>query len=334
MKTIILCLLLSLSISASDFNIPQSISKEAQEVVKSFTLKNRNSISPEADDFKGWKRAYQANEDAMKPLSEAIVSKLDASIRRYSLGGVKVIEIEPKGYKESKKLLIYVHGGGYTFFSAYSTLQSAVPVADATTLKVISIDYTLAPKSKWKNTTQEIVSVIKALKKQGYKLKDMAIYGDSAGGGLAAGAVLRARDEGVGLVGAVVLWSPWADITQTGDSYQTLKKASPLLYYPKNLKYCADAYADEEDQKHPYVSPVYGDYSKGFPPTLIQVGTKEIFLSNAVREYRAIKDAGIEVEIDPYEGMWHVFQAFHWELPESYLARENMARFLKKQLSL
>ena len=91
---------------------------------------------------------------------------------------------------------------------------------------------------------------------------------------------------------AVVLWSPWSDITETGDTYVTLQDADPILVYKKNLKHAAEAYADPKDQSHPYVSPVHGDYSKGFPPTLIQVGTKEIFFSNAVRHYQALDQAG------------------------------------------
>jgi len=82
------------------------------------------------------------------------------------------------------------------------------------------------------------------------------------------------------------------------------------LVYEYSLKHAADAYADPEDQKRPYVSPDYGDYAHGFPPTLIQVGTTEIFLSNAIRHDQTLADAGVPVKSDPYEGMWHVFQAF------------------------
>ena len=160
----------------------------------------------------------------------------------------------------------------------------------------------------------------------------MAVYGESAGGGLAAGAVLKMRDQGLGMPAAVVLWSPWSDITETGDSYATLKEADPLLYYPGNLKHCADAYAAPADQKHPYVSPVYGDYSRGFPPTLIQAGTKEIFLSNAVRHYQALDIAGIPVKLDLYEGMWHIFQVFNHDLPESKMARKKVKAFLGRHV--
>ena len=102
------------------------------------------------------------------------------------------------------------------------------------------------------------------------------------------------------------------------------------FYVPTTVS--AEAQAPPEDQKHPYVSPVYGDYSKGFPPTLIQAGTKETFLSNAIRHYQVLDQAGIPVKLDLYEGMWHVFQAFPWWLPESRLARQKVGRFLDQNL--
>ena len=180
--------------------------------------------------------------------------------------------------------------------------------------------------------SDEVVTVFRALKDQGFAMGDIAIYGDSAGGGLAAGSVLKLRDAGLGMPAAVVLWSPWADITETGDTYVTLKDAEPNYLYEKVLGPSADAYADPKDQKHPYVSPVYGDFAKGFPPTLIQGGTREIFLSNFVRLYQALDTAGQIVTLDLYEGMPHVFQVKLPESPESETALKKMDAFLWKHL--
>jgi acetyl esterase/lipase len=131
-----------------------------------------------------------------------------------------------------------------------------------------------------------------------------------------------------------VLWSPWADITNSGDSAITLKNFEPAHIYDKHLKPSADAYADPKDQKHPYVSPIYGDYSKGFPPTLIQGGTREIFLSHFVRQYRAIDGAGGMAVLDLYEGMPHIFQVRPEmaDAPETAAALKKMATFLKRHL--
>src|SRR5204863_3308049 len=124
--------------------------------------------------------------------------------------------------------------------------------ADATGLRVISVDYTVAPRAKWPQITDEIVNVIQAITAEDYALKDIAIFGDSAGGGLAPGAVLKMRDRGLGMPAAVVLWSPWSDITDSGDTAVTLKHAEPTYLYEKHLKRSADAYVDEKDQKNPY----------------------------------------------------------------------------------
>jgi monoterpene epsilon-lactone hydrolase len=319
------------SMAAQDFTFPTTISKEAQEA--GATLIRSEDPLPKADDVSGWKALQDQNEDPEAREGRAIAKEFGAEITEISLGGVRALDVKPKGWSDNGKVLIYTHGGAYTLFSVTSTLTGVVPVADVTGLRLVTIDYTVAPQAQWKQTTSEIVSVIRALLDEGYGSEDIAIYGDSAGGGLAAGSVLKARDEGLGQLAAVVLWSPWADITNNGDSYTTLADADPILIYDDWLENAAAAYAKPEDQKNPYVSPVYGDYSKGFPPTLIQVGSKEIFLSNAIRLYQAMDQAGIEVKLDPYDGMWHVFQAFHWRLPESETARKKMADFLQKHLN-
>ena len=112
----------------------------------------------------------------------------------------------------------------------------------------------------------------------------------------------------------------------------TLKHAEPAYLYETALKPSANTYAGPKDQKHPYVSPVYGDYTKGFPPTLIQGGTKEIFLSNFVRHYQALDAAGQTVKLDLYEGMIHVFMAAIPDSPESKLALSKVDAFLKEHL--
>ena len=149
------------------------------------------------------------------------------------------------------------------------------------------------------------------------------LYGDSAGGGLAAGVTLKMRDLGMEMPAALVLWSPWADISETGDTYVTLRDAEPYYTYEHVLAPASLAYAGVADHKNPYVSPVYGDFKQGFPPTLIQGGTKEIFLSNFVRLYQALDQSGQTVKLDIYEGMPHVF------VPTLPASRESQAAIAK-----
>jgi len=159
----------------------------------------------------------------------------------------------------------------------------------------------------------------------------MAIIGDSAGGNLATRTVLTLRDSGLGMPAAVVLWAPWSDLTDEGDTAITLKDAEPILSYVNILEPSARAYADGLDLKDPRVSPLYADFAKGFPPTLIQDSTRTTFLSTSVRLYRKLDAAGAHPVLDLYEGMWHVFQADL--VPEAETAVEKSAAFIAARVS-
>ena len=330
--------------ATAHFYIPTTVSDAAKYFLNLFNLGYEQEQDgeptpwPDPDDLTAWNEAWETSEQEVLPANEAVVKNYGPTVEEKTFGGVPVLDIKLKDWKDNGKVLVYTHGGAYTFLSAKSTKTNSVPVAHTTGLRVVSIDYTVAPKSKWNETIDQVIEAIQELIKQdGYKLEDIAMYGDSAGGGLTPGSILKMIDKGLGMPGAVVLMSPWTDITETGDTYQTLKEADPILTYPNCLANAAGAYAAPADQENPYVSPVYGDYSKGFPPTLIQYGTKEIFSSNAIRYYQKLYQAGIPVKIDPYEGMWHVFQSFLLPntsllMPESKVALDKMSVFLAERL--
>ena len=314
-------------------HIPSTISQEAQAFLRALPDPNHGPAFPDPDEVENWKAVQKAAEARNLEMQKVLVDRLQPNVTKRDFGGVPVLDIKDRGWEENGKVLVYTHGGAYTFQSAESTLASSALVADRTGIRVISVDYTLAPHSKWRQTIAQVITVFDELKKQGYAMADIAIYGDSAGGGMAAGVVLKMRDKGMGMPAAVVLWSPWADITETGDTYETLKLAEPTYTYEKHLKHSADAYADPKDQKNPYVSPVYGDYTKGFPPTLMQGGTKEIFLSNFIRLYQTLDLTGRTLKLDLYEGMPHVFQAFIPDSPESKMALRKVDAFLRHHMS-
>ena len=313
--------------------IPTTISQEAQDMLKNLSMSVSTLVSPSPDDLEGWQKLNQQISSILMEMSQPILGSYQPNVTADELGNVTTLDIKPKDWRDNGKVLVYIHGGGHTLLGANSTLGFAVPVANSTGLRTVSIDYTLAPLSKWNQTTGEVLSVIQALiEEQGYSIEDIAIYGDSAGGGLAAGSVLKMRDEGIGIPSALVLWSPWIDVTGKGDTYVTLENAYPITSANLTLKNMADAYANPSDQEHPYVSPVYGNFSKVFPPTLIQGGTKDILLSDFVRLYQAMDQAGIPVKLDVYEGMPHDFQYILLRTPESNLAISKMNDFLKEYL--
>jgi epsilon-lactone hydrolase len=312
--------------------VPDTVSPEFQELLKKLPDPALRPSFPGPDDQDGWKRFHQAREKDYEPRVERVLKEYEPTLTERKLGGVPVLDIKPKGWPDSRKVVVYLHGGAYTMASSRSSLIKSAPAAAATGYRFISVDYTVAPRARWQKITDEVVAVVGALIKEGHALKDIAMFGDSAGGAMAPGVVLKMRDQKLGMPAAVVVWSPWSDITEPGDTYMTLKQAEPTYLYDTILKPAAAAYADPKDQKHPYVSPVYGDYSKGFPPTLIQGGTKEIFLSNFVRQYQALDAAGQTVKLDLYEGMPHVFQGQLPDAPESRLALKKMREFLQLHL--
>ncbi|MGL4554622.1 MAG: alpha/beta hydrolase [Gemmataceae bacterium] len=313
-------------------HVPGTVSAEFREHLKKLPDPALRPAWPAPDDVAGWARFHQTREKELEPRVERALKAHTPAVTERKLGGVPVLDIRPKGWAESRKVVVYLHGGAYTMGSARSSLLKTVPAAAATGYRIISVDYTVAPRGKWQAVTDEVIAVVQALIADGHGLKDIALFGDSAGGGMAPAVALKMRDKGLGMPAAVVAWSPWSDITETGDTYVTLRDAEPTYRFDKILKPAADAYADPKDQKHPHVSPVYGDYTKGFPPTLIQGGTKEIFVSNFVRQYQAIDAAGQVAKLDLYEGMPHVFQGQLPDAPESKLALKKMGEFLRTHL--
>lgn len=315
--------------------VPTTISEEARDILNGWTIEGRNSGAhvPKADaPIAEWAKIQQKYAMAAAEHVPTVIESYGAKVDTVFLDGIRVISVKPKNYQKSNKVIIYIHGGAFAFYPADVTLVSCVPLADATGLRIITIDYTLAPQAKFNQISNEIVKAYCELLKE-YKPKNIAIYGDSAGGAIAASSILKMRDQNMKLPGVLVLWSPWTDVDEVGDTYKTLKDNDPNLVYNDFLGNCAEAYAPKSEWKNPYVSPVYGDYSKDFPPTLIQVGGKEIFLSNSIRMYRNLKENNKEVELDIYEGMWHVWQGYY-NVPESKMAIKNTKNFIFKHLKI
>ncbi len=317
------------------FHIPKTISKEAQELLRSQTrwVREAGTHFPKSDASpKKWKALQSFVDNLVLEGLAPIKEYYKPSIDTIQIGGIRAIDIKPKNYKKSNKVILYVHGGAYVVLHADVTLASILPLAESTGLRIVAIDYTLAPEAKFGQITDEVLQLYKGLL-ENYDAENIAMYGDSAGGGLSAGSVLKMRDQDIDLPAVLVLWSPWTDIDKIGDTYFTLADNDPNLVTRDLLENSALAYAPKSEFKNPYVSPVYGDFTRNFPPTLIQVGSKEIFLSNAIRMYRKLDDANKEVKLDVYEGMWHVWQG-HYLLPESKKAVENTKSFMFEHLKI
>ncbi|MFZ6694064.1 alpha/beta hydrolase [Undibacterium sp. SXout20W] len=226
-------------------NVPTTISWEAQQLMQSLSKVNWASAPdvPASDDVANWKKLADTLIEKQTPAAAAVATNEQVKLKEMLLGGVPVLEILPKRWRENHRVIVFFHGGAYTLNSARSRLAAIPPLANATGMRIISVDYTRAPIADWRVIQSQALAVIRALLKQGYAMKHIALLGESAGGGLATSTALNVRDAGLGEPGAVVLWSPWVDLTDAGDTSITLKEVDPILNYEKELKSAADAYA-------------------------------------------------------------------------------------------
>ncbi len=319
------------SIEDRDIFVPSTISPEAQQVLRGIiNARPYTRAAPQADDLESWRQLYDATEAASEEINNNAVERTGVTVTDAEMGGVPVLDIRPEGWEDNGKVLVYTHGGAYVVFSARSTLASSAPMSRATGLRVISVNYTTAPFAKWEEIQEQVISVFQSLLSEEYTMEDIALYGDSAGGGLAVSTVLNLRERGMGMPAAVVLWSPWVDLTNAGDTANTLENADPTLSYDGLLNESAKAFADGLDLTDPRVSPLYADFSGGFSPSLIQAGTKEILLSTAVRLFQKLEAAGQNTKLDIYEGLWHIFQQH--PIPETEIAIGKSAAFINDHL--
>src|SRR5436190_1039183 len=161
--------------------VPDTVSPEFQEHLKKLPDPALRPSFPAPDDRDAWKRFHQAREKDYEPRVERALKEYEPTLTERKLGGVPVLDIKPKGWTESRKVLVYLHGGAYTMASARSSLVKSAPAAEATGYRIISVDYTVAPQARWQQVTDEVVAVVGALVKEGHALKDIGMFGDSAG---------------------------------------------------------------------------------------------------------------------------------------------------------
>ena len=318
--------------SADRFVVPSTVSPEAAAgLSKLYAMRLHAPRRERPRTQQDWDLANAQLDKIGGPMSAAAADALHVTRTEDHLGGVPVLRVRPANFKPGGPVILYMHGGAYTFNSSANSLTIPALISSSTGHEVISIDYSLAPRADWHIVTDQVVSVWKAVLASGIKPASIGMMGDSAGGGLAAGATLKMRDQHLPLPAALYLISPSADLTGSGDTLTTLAPVDPVLQ-PETSSWSREAYAAPADQKNPYVSPIYGDYTLAFPPTLIQSGTREMLLSCSVREYQAIRSGGHDAILDIYEGMPHVWLALIPQAPETRTAIKRATDFFAAHL--
>jgi epsilon-lactone hydrolase len=272
-------------------------------------------------------------EEQRRQLREAVSAQplpADVTVTAAVLGGVPTAEITVDGV-EPRHVILYFHGGVYVISDAFLAAGLASEIGRRTHAKVISVDYQLAPEHPYPAAVDDALAAYEALLHDGIAPSDIAFAGDSAGGGLAIATLVNARDHGLPLPAVALVMSPYADLSLAGATIETKREVDPLLSR-ELLQARVTDYTSGQDAALGLISPVFADLS-GLAPLIIQAGTHEVLLDDAVRLAGQAATADVEVTLDITPGVPHVFQAYHPVLDEAAAALDRAGQLLSAQLA-
>ncbi len=313
---------------------PQGVSDELREAIAKASrpdVKSRKAAAPKTQ------AQWRAEISRRAKIDEVSLAEMEAtygvSITPGLIDGVAVHHVKPNTPNpvHAGHLFICLHGGAYVYNGGNASAGEAALISGRVGIAAVSIDYRMPPDHPFPAAVDDVVAVYRMLLKD-HAPGSMAIGGTSAGGGLALAAIHQFKAMGLPITGAIYAGTPWADLTQTGDTLFTNEGIDRVLVtYNGSLGAAARLYADGEDLRNPLLSPLYGDFAD-FPPTYLVTGTRDMFLSDVARTHRKLRQAGVVAELNVYEGMSHADYALVLESPESAQVYAELGAFLAKYL--
>ena len=266
----------------------------------------------------------------LRELTSAQPLPADVTVTAAALGGVPTAEITIDGI-EPRHVVLYFHGGVYAIGDAFLAADLASQIGRRTRAKVISLDYRLAPEHPYPAAVNDALAAYEALLHNGTAPSDITFAGESAGGGLAIATLVNARDHGLPLPAAAFVMSPYADLTLAGATMETKRELDPLLSRELLQPRVTD-YTDGQDAALGLISPIFADLS-GLPPLIIQAGTHEVLLDDAIRLAQQAATADVAVTLDVTPRVPHVFQAYSPILDEAAAALDRAGQLLSAHLT-
>ena len=318
------------AVPARTVPFPSSISAEARTVLERHvgedgSVLNAAFVVPGHDDHAGWLRTKAAVDGQYAKALQGLGGHTHATVETVMAGTATVHVATPATVKKPDGAYIDFHGGALVFGGGDACRAGAQMQADLHGVRCYGVDYRMPPEHPFPAAVEDGVSTYRyVLERHGPE--NIVVGGRSAGGNIAVATLLRARDEGLPLPAGLVLLSPQVDLTESGDSFATLQLIDVVL--PGTLKSSNLLYANGADLADPRVSPLFADLT-GFPPTFLQSGTRDLFLSNTVRMHRALRRAGASAELHVFEGMPH--GGFGGATPEDRELLEEIARFVERR---
>ncbi len=306
---------------------PGTISPQAREAL-SVGAAAPSASRPDPGDLEGWRVAVAASEAMWAPIASEMLAGCASKVETRTIAGVTCYVSTPAGLDAAARgrVYLYIHGGALVFGGGEFAKGFGARTADRLGVTTVSVDYRMPPDHPFPAAPEDCLAVYLELIKT-HDPGRVVVGGSSAGGNLAAAVTLMIRDRGLPLPGAVILLTPEVDLTESGDTFLTNELLDVTL--KRGLPECNLLYADGHDLTDPYVSPLFGDFSRGFPPTLIQSGTRDLFLSNSVMMHRKLRRAGVEAELHVWEAMPHGGFGFG-EVPENQEINDEVAWFIAR----
>jgi acetyl esterase/lipase len=304
---------------------PTTVSPQAQAFL-SRTPPVGQMTMPSADDKEAWRAFSAAADQGMTAMLSAVAAQHPAEVVRHALSGAMLYEITPRDVAAANdpRAILYIHGGGFSMGGGEASILAAQHVAGLAGIRTYSIDYRMPPDHPFPTGLEDCVEAYRWVL-QRHRPESVALYGPSAGGNLAPATLLKAKALGLPMPAACVVHSPAADATESGDTYETNQTVDIVLKH--RMPALFKLYADGHDLRDPLVSPIYGDYSTGFPPTMLTSGTRDLLLSSTVLLHRAMRRGGVTAELHVWEAMTHA--PFFGSPEEDELYREQIDFMVK-----
>lgn len=319
-----------LNVPARSVPVPGTVSPQMAKIIGAPLRTNRDLLPKTGDE---WKPVADAGAAATIRNLPGMSDRLHVKVEKAMIDGVRAFIVTPETIspQNANRLLIHVHGGCYVLNPGEAALPEAMFMAGFGHFKVISVDYRMPPEAYFPAALDDGLTVYKNALKT-LPAKNIAVFGSSAGGALTLEMVLKAKADGVALPGAIAPGTPMSDVTKVGDTFVTNAMLDNVLVSPDG--FCdagTKVYANGHDLKDPLLSPIYGDM-KGFPPTILTSGTRDLLLSNTVRVHRKLRQAGTEAMLQVFEGQSHAQYYRDDTSPEAKDAFEEIAGFFDKHL--
>lgn len=264
---------------------------------------------------------------AMEALSTLAPIPDDVQCQPVDAGGVPGEWIAAPG-ADAERVILYLHGGGYSIGSIKTHRELVSRIARASGARALAIDYRLAPEHPFPAAVEDSTAAYRWLLSTGVDPARIAIAGDSAGGGLTVATLIALRDAGDPLPAAAVCLSPWVDMEGIGESMTTKADLDPMVTR-EDLVEGAKMYLGDADPRTPLAAPLYADLT-GLPPLLMQVGTAETLLNDSTRLADHARSAGVDATLEVWDNMIHVWQAFALMLPEGQVAIDRIGEFVQE----